>query len=50
MNDLYDSSMTNDKFSLLCESNKKANIAVKVPGSGLSDRFEVESVIMKGGN
>ena len=50
MNDLYDSSMTNDKFSLLCESNKKANIAVKVPGSGLSDRFEVESVIMQGGN
>ena len=39
MNDLYDSSMTDDKFSLLCETNKKANIAVKVPGSGLKGWF-----------
>ena len=49
MNNLYDVNVINDNFSLLCEVNKTAKIAVKTP-VGLTERFEVEEKVMQGGS
>ena len=40
--------VNDDKFSLMCQLNKKSKIAVKSP-IGITDRFEIEENILQGG-
>jgi hypothetical protein len=48
LNDMFDSDINNDYLSLLFETNKKCDIAIKTP-VGLTQRKEVNEVIMQGG-
>ena len=45
MNDLWDSGIQDDKFSLIAKMNEKCQIAVKTP-VGVTDRFELEQIEM----
>ena len=47
MNDLWDSGIQDDKFSLIAKMNEKCQIAVKTP-VGVTDRFELEQIEMQG--
>ena len=47
MNDLWDVGITDDRFSLISEMNRKCNIAVKTP-VGMSDRFVLSDIEMQG--
>ena len=48
MNDLYDANVNDDNFSILCDLNKKAKIAIKTP-VGITKRENFDQIIMQGG-
>ena len=47
MNDLWDSGVTDDKFSLIGKLNENCNIAIKTP-VGITDRFKLSEIEMQG--
>ena len=47
MNDLWDVGVTDDRFSVISELNKKCNISVRTP-VGLTERFELNDIEMQG--
>ena len=47
MNDLYDASLTDDKFYLLSELNKKSKVSLKMPVGNI-DREEYNQIIQQG--
>ena len=47
MNDLYDSGMKDDKFTLISKMNQKCHVKVKTP-VGDTDRFTLEHIEMQG--
>ena len=47
MNDLWDSGVNDDKFSLISEMNSNCKIAIKTP-VGITDRFELQKIEIQG--
>ena len=47
MNDIYEGGLDNDKFVLLYEENKKNLVAIRT-AYGLTDRFELDEIVMQG--
>ena len=47
-NDLYKAGLTNDKFILVANSNKEAQVAVKTPWGSLTNRVKIQEIEMQG--
>ena len=50
LNDLYEAGLTNDKLILLYKLNENNSVGVRTPRYGLTERFEVENLVMQGTN
>ena len=47
-NDLYDAGVTDDQFVTVANSNKKCQVAIKLPGGSLTERIEMNEIEMQG--
>ena len=47
-NDLYNAGVNDDKFILLANSNKVAQVAVKTPWGSVTNRVEMREIQMQG--
>ena len=47
MNDLWDVGVTDERFAVVSEMNKKCNISIRTP-VGLTERFGLENIEMQG--
>ena len=47
-NDLYNAGVKNDKFILVANSNKEADVAIKTPWGALTDRINIKQIEMQG--
>ena len=47
-NDLYEAGVTDDKFITIANSNSNCDVAVKIPGGAITERFSLKNIEMQG--